>query len=208
MLDAYVVALAAAPLAAQTRRTYASKVRQYLAWLALAETDGDPLNTADGRDWAVRDYRTHLQAVLKRRPATVNSALAAIDDLYIRRHLGAASAARLELPATARAPSASATSCATCEPSKAAPRRATKPSRSPRSTPAHGSARSSASTSTTSASPPAREPCGSTAKANESATSRSIHNYAPRSPAGSTNAPDGPVLRSLRPSFSTSAGNA
>ena len=50
MLDAYVVALQAAPLAPQTRRTYASKVRQYLAWLALAETDGDPLNTPDGRD--------------------------------------------------------------------------------------------------------------------------------------------------------------
>jgi integrase/recombinase XerC len=55
VLEAYVVALAAAPLAAHTRRTYASKVRQYLAWLALAETDGDPLNTADGLDWAVRD---------------------------------------------------------------------------------------------------------------------------------------------------------
>jgi len=101
VLGAYIVALAAAPLAAQTRRTYASKVRQYLAWLASAKPDGDPLNTRDGRDWAVRDYRTHLQAVLKRRPATINSALAAIDDLYIRRHLGAASAARLELPAAA-----------------------------------------------------------------------------------------------------------
>jgi len=101
VLAAYAVALAAAPLASQTRRTYASKVRQYLAWLASAETDGDALNTTDGRDWAVRDYRTHLQVVLKRRPATVNSALAAIDDLYIRRHLGPASAARLELPAAA-----------------------------------------------------------------------------------------------------------
>jgi integrase/recombinase XerC len=101
VLDAYVIALATAPLAAQTRRTYVSKVRQYLAWLASAQTDGDPLDTRDGRDWAVRDYRTHLQAVLKRRPATINNALAAIDDLYIRRHLGAASAARLELPATA-----------------------------------------------------------------------------------------------------------
>ena len=101
VLDAYVAALEAAPLAAQTRRTYGSKVRQFLAWLALAETDGDPLNTPDGRDWAVRDYRTHLQAVLKRRPATVNSALAAIDDLYIRRQLGPASATRLELSAAA-----------------------------------------------------------------------------------------------------------
>ncbi len=50
VLDAYTAALAAAPLAAQTRRTYASKVRQYLAWLASAQTDGDPINTRDGRD--------------------------------------------------------------------------------------------------------------------------------------------------------------
>ena len=81
VLDSYASALAAAPLAEQTRRTYASKVRQYLAWLARAERDGDPLDSADGRDWAVRDYRAHLQAVLKRKPATVNSALAAVDDL-------------------------------------------------------------------------------------------------------------------------------
>jgi len=101
VLDAYVVALAVAPLAAQTRRTYTSKVRQYLAWLASAKPDGDPLSTPDGRDWAVRDYRTYLQAVRKRRPATINSALAAIDDLYIRRQLGPASATRLELPAAA-----------------------------------------------------------------------------------------------------------
>jgi hypothetical protein len=92
VIDSYLGALAAAPLAEQTRRTYASKVRQYLAWLAGAELDGDPLDSADGRDGAVRDYRTHLQAVLKRKPATVNSALAALDDFYIRRGLGAASA--------------------------------------------------------------------------------------------------------------------
>src|SRR5215218_2975029 len=89
-LEAYTSALASAPLAEQTRRTYASKVRQYLAWLAGAALDGDPLGSPEGRDWAVRDYRTHLQAVLKRRPATVNNALAAVDDLYIRRGLGPA----------------------------------------------------------------------------------------------------------------------
>ncbi|MGH9222547.1 MAG: tyrosine-type recombinase/integrase [Acidimicrobiales bacterium] len=97
VLDAYLDALARAPLSHQTRRTYASKVRQYLAWLALAQTDGDALSTADGRDWAVRDYRGHLHAVLKRKPATVNNALAAVDDLYIRRGLGPARAARVEL---------------------------------------------------------------------------------------------------------------
>ncbi len=100
-LRAYTSALAAAPLAEQTRRTYTSKVRQYLAWLATADVDGDPLDSADGRDWAVRDYRTHLQAVLKRKPATVNNALAAVDDFYIRRSLGPANAVRVELPSTA-----------------------------------------------------------------------------------------------------------
>jgi len=101
VLDAYVEALSRAPLADQTRRTYASKVRQYLAWLAIAQTDRDALNSAEGRDWAVRDYRTHLQTVLKRKPATVNSALAAVDDLYIRRRLGPARASRVELPTAA-----------------------------------------------------------------------------------------------------------
>jgi site-specific recombinase XerD len=93
--------LAAAPLSEQTRRTYASKARQYLVWLASAELDGDPLGSLDGRDWAVRDYRTYMQAVLKRKPATVNNALAAVDDLYIRRGLGPANAKRMEIPETA-----------------------------------------------------------------------------------------------------------
>ena len=54
--DAYLnlVSLGSAPLSAQTRRTNASKARQYLVSLDVAETDGDPL---EGRDWAVRDYR-------------------------------------------------------------------------------------------------------------------------------------------------------
>jgi integrase/recombinase XerC len=101
VLDAYTTPLATAPLAAETRRTYTSKARQYLAWLAVTEVDGDPLDSRDGRDWAVRDYRTHLQAVLKRTPATINGALAAIDDFYTRRGLGPADAVRLDLPNSA-----------------------------------------------------------------------------------------------------------
>jgi integrase/recombinase XerC len=101
VLEDYAAALKSAPLSDQTRRTYACKVRQFLAWLADAENDGDPLNAKDARDWAVRDYRTHLQTVLKRKPATVNNALAAVDDLYIRRGLGPANAARADLPTSA-----------------------------------------------------------------------------------------------------------
>jgi integrase/recombinase XerC len=76
VLDDYLATLRSAPLSDQTRRTYASKVRQYLAWLNNADTEGDALGARDARDWAVRDYRSHLQTVLKRKPATVNNALA------------------------------------------------------------------------------------------------------------------------------------
>ncbi|MGH7748460.1 MAG: phage integrase N-terminal SAM-like domain-containing protein [Candidatus Dormibacteria bacterium] len=101
VLDTYASALAGAPLAVLTRRTYLSKVRQYLAWLAAASIDGDPLASSQGRDWAVRDYRTHLQTVAKASPATVNNALAAVDDFYLRRGLGAAKAARVDISPTA-----------------------------------------------------------------------------------------------------------
>jgi site-specific recombinase XerD len=100
-LEAYAAALEQAPLSAQTRRTYASKVRQYLAWLQAADVDGDPLTQPRARDWAVRDYRTHLLTIAKRAPATVNNALAAVDDFYTRRGLGPAAAQRVDLPDTA-----------------------------------------------------------------------------------------------------------
>jgi integrase/recombinase XerC len=98
---AYTGQLARAPLSAETRRTYASKVRTYLAWLDSADVDSDPLTDPAARDWAVRDYRTHLAAVLKRSNATVNNALAAVDDFYTRAGLGPAAAERLDLPGVA-----------------------------------------------------------------------------------------------------------
>ncbi|WP_327581938.1 hypothetical protein OHA25_39090 [Nonomuraea sp. NBC_00507] len=58
----YSAALEQVPLAADTRRTYASRVRMYLAWLAgrPAALNGDPLTDRRARDWAVRDYRHYL----------------------------------------------------------------------------------------------------------------------------------------------------
>jgi len=97
----YQRALRAAPLAAETQRTYYSKVRGYLTWLAAADVDRDPLTQARARDWAVRDYRTHLVTVAKCAPRTINTALAAIDDFYTRRGLGPAAADRLDLPTQA-----------------------------------------------------------------------------------------------------------
>jgi len=91
----YIVQLAAAPLDDNTRRTYGSRIRQYLAWVADADLDGDPLTQPAARDGAVRDYRAHLQTVLRRKPTTVNLALAALVDFYTRLGLGPPEARRL-----------------------------------------------------------------------------------------------------------------
>ncbi|MGH8545298.1 MAG: hypothetical protein ACREX3_17070, partial [Gammaproteobacteria bacterium] len=75
----YVRALATAPVDDDTRRAYGSRVRQYLAWLTTATVEGDPLAEEAARDWAVRDYRSFLQTVAKRKPSTVNTVLAALN---------------------------------------------------------------------------------------------------------------------------------
>ncbi len=100
VFDAYAAELSrpGGPLDATTIRVYASRVRQYLAWLAIADVNGDPLAEPAARDWAVRDYRTHLLTIARRRPATVNAHLTAIDDFYRRRRLGPATAKREDLP--------------------------------------------------------------------------------------------------------------
>src|SRR5438552_10705869 len=68
----YAAALQRAPVDEDTRRAYTSRVRQYLAWLGSAAVDRNPLADSAGRDWAVRDYRAHLQSVAKRKPSTIN----------------------------------------------------------------------------------------------------------------------------------------
>jgi len=90
--------LSSAPLDDDTRRAYASRVRQYLAWLAAADVDGDPLTEAKARDGAVRDYRIYLQTTAKRAPATINTVLAALGDFYTRAGIGTPDVRRLDLP--------------------------------------------------------------------------------------------------------------
>lgn len=90
------------PLDDDTVRAYLSRVRQYLAWLDDATTagavEGDALVDPDVRDWAARDYRSHLMTVAKRKPTTVNAHLTAIDDFNRRIGLGPASVKRTEPP--------------------------------------------------------------------------------------------------------------
>lgn len=88
VLATYADHLAHSPLAGHTPRTYLGAIRAYLAWLQEAPIDGDPLNDATAKDWAVRDYRSYLVTVAKRATATVNKHLAALQDFYIWRGLG------------------------------------------------------------------------------------------------------------------------
>jgi hypothetical protein len=93
------------PLDADTIRAYCSRVRQFLAWLADAidagAVDGDPLADPDARNGAVRDYRTHLLTVAKRKLSTVNAHLTAIDDFNRHLGLGPAVVKRQEVPKAA-----------------------------------------------------------------------------------------------------------
>ncbi|GAB3973039.1 hypothetical protein GCM10029978_051490 [Actinoallomurus acanthiterrae] len=94
-------------MAADTKRTYLSRVRMYLAWLADPDANrrskGDPLTNARARDWAVRDYRLYLlrDAVPKKSVRYSNNALAALDDFHTRLGLGKANIGRDDLPRTA-----------------------------------------------------------------------------------------------------------
>jgi site-specific recombinase XerC len=88
LLAGYASHLERSPLTGHSPRTYLGAVRVYLTWLQGAEADGDPLNDAAARDWAVRDYRSYLVTVAKRATSTVNKHLAALQDFYTWRGLG------------------------------------------------------------------------------------------------------------------------
>jgi len=71
------------PLSDNTRRTYLTQVRQYCLYLDQTVREyGNPLQDEHARDYAVRDYKAHLKTVRKRKPTTVNIALAALDHFY------------------------------------------------------------------------------------------------------------------------------
>jgi hypothetical protein len=60
VLADYIKALRSAPLSDQTRRTYTSKVRQYLAWLADADLDQDGVWGRTEQELALRVLDTEF----------------------------------------------------------------------------------------------------------------------------------------------------
>ena len=88
-ISGYLQYLNRLPISEHTRRAYLARVKAYLNWLE-GTVDGDKAiaNTVD-RDFALRDYRVKLlQSGAK--PATVNAALAALDNFYLFVGLGPA----------------------------------------------------------------------------------------------------------------------
>ncbi|MBB2914037.1 integrase/recombinase XerC [Streptosporangium becharense] len=95
---AYAAALERAPLDSDTRRAYDSRVRTFLAWLDGSSLDGDPLTDAHDRDFAVRDYKTHMKTVLHWASNTVNAHLTALDHFFAQLGLGPAIVRRDDAP--------------------------------------------------------------------------------------------------------------
>ena len=104
--DGYRLWLARQPLSVDTRRTYLGRVRQYCAYLETSANDyGDPLSDPHARDYAIRDFKSHLKKERKAKPASVNLMLAALDHLYLFLGLGRPKVRREDLPQEAPRPS-------------------------------------------------------------------------------------------------------
>lgn len=87
------------PLSPHTHRTYLTQVRHYCLYLDQNVSEyGNPLQDNYARDYSVRDYKAYLKTVLKRKPATVNIALAAIDHFYRFLQMSPAQVPREDLP--------------------------------------------------------------------------------------------------------------
>ena len=87
-LDDYLVWLDKQPLADRSRDAYRAQVESFLVWLDDIEDPAEALSVAHRRDWAVRDYKRFLKNKRRLSPATVNQALAALDNFYRFRAVG------------------------------------------------------------------------------------------------------------------------
>src|SRR5207249_1804543 len=62
----------------------------------------NPLSDLHARDYAIRDFKSHLKKSCKAKPASVNLTLAALDNLYLFLGLGRPNVRREDLPNEAR----------------------------------------------------------------------------------------------------------
>ena len=93
--------LARQPLAGRTRDAYSAQVHGFVYWLAGSEHGGAALIEVHVRDWAVRDYKRYVKTSRRWSPASVNQALAGIDNFYRSLGVGRPQVPREDLPAVA-----------------------------------------------------------------------------------------------------------
>jgi len=93
----YAAWLGRQPLAERSRDAYRAQVRGFVTWLAASEHGAAALSDTAVRDWAVRDYKRHVKTAKRWSPASVNQALAAIDNFYRSLAAGRPEVAREEL---------------------------------------------------------------------------------------------------------------
>jgi integrase/recombinase XerC len=97
VLAGYARWLKRQPLAARSRDAYLTQVRGFVTWLAGSEHGAQALADPHVRDWAVRDYKRFVKTKKRWAPASVNQALAAIDNFYRSLTVGRPAVAREEL---------------------------------------------------------------------------------------------------------------
>ena len=100
VLSDYLAHLERAPFSPNTRRSYGLQARRFFDWRAGKGSAAADALTIAGRDYALRDYRSDL---IDRHlaPASINSALAGLDDLYRFLRLDPPRVRREPLPASA-----------------------------------------------------------------------------------------------------------
>jgi site-specific recombinase XerD len=101
-IQSYQEHLQRQPLAALTRDAYRHHVERFGGFLVGWSGDfGDPLTDPHARDFAVRDFKSHLKRVGKMAPSSINLAIAAVDSFYRDLGLGRPNVKREALPALA-----------------------------------------------------------------------------------------------------------
>jgi site-specific recombinase XerD len=101
VLAAYGGWLKRQPLSVRSREAYLAQVRDFVGWLAGSEHGGRALADPHVRNWAVRDYKRFAKTTKRWGPASVNQALAAIDNFYRSLGAGRPEVTREELAQTA-----------------------------------------------------------------------------------------------------------
>jgi integrase/recombinase XerC len=101
--EAYARHIEQTGLADASIRSYSLQVKMFMTWLSTqpGHQPGEAFTDPHSRDWAVRDYRSHLLNERGLAPASVDVALASLDSLYLWLGIGRSTVKRVHAGAPA-----------------------------------------------------------------------------------------------------------